>query len=66
MFLDMKKKKNVIDKLYLLVKKLNMNDDNEEKCYGTSNDFIRKLTDLFFIIIGGKASKNIPSNKMYH
>ena len=42
-----------------------MNDDNEEKCYGVSTDFIRKLTDLFFITIGEKASTNIPLSKMY-
>ena len=33
-----------------------MNYYNEEKCYGISTDFIRKLTD-FFIIIGGKHQK---------
>ena len=42
-----------------------MNDDNKEKCYGVSTDFIRKLPDLFFIIIGKKASTNIPLRKMY-
>ena len=43
-----------------------MNDDDMEKCCGVSTDFIRKLTDLFFIIIGEKASTNIPLRKMYH
>ena len=42
-----------------------MNDDNKEKCCGVSTDFIRKLTDLFFIIIGEKASTNIPLRKIY-
>ena len=31
-----------------------MNDDKMEKCCGVSTDFIRKLKDLFFIIIGEK------------
>ena len=56
---------SVIEELYNLVKTLNMNDDIEEKCYGVSTDFIRKLTDLFFITIGEKASTNIPLSKMY-
>ena len=55
----------VLGKLYYLVKTLNMNDDNEEKCYGVSNDLIIKLTDLFFITIGEKASTNIQLSKMY-
>ena len=55
----------VIGKLYNLVKTLNMNDDNDEKCNGVSTDFIRKLTDLFFITIGEKALTNIPLRKMY-
>ena len=42
-----------------------MNDDNEEKCYGFSTDFIQKLTDLFFITIGEKASTNSPLSKTY-
>ena len=49
--LDIKKKINVIEKLYLPIRTLNMNDDNEEKCHGISIDFIKKLAD-FFIIIG--------------
>ena len=61
----MKRKMSALDKLYNLVKTLNMNDDNMEKCCGVSTDFIRKLTDLFFIIIGEKASTNIPLGKMY-
>ena len=56
---------SVLEKLYNLVKTLNMNDYNEGKCYGVSTDFIRKLTDLFFISIGEKASTNIPLRKMY-
>ena len=31
-----------------------------------SKYFIRKLTDFFFVIIGEKASTNIPLSKMYH
>ena len=44
---------------------MNINDDNEEKCCGVSTDFIRKLTSLFYITIGEKASTNIPLRKMY-
>ena len=51
--------------LYNLVKKLNTNDDNMKKCCVVSTDFIRKLTDLFFIIIGEKASTKIPLSKLY-
>ena len=54
-----------LEKFYNLVKTLNMNDDNMEKCCGVSTDFIRKLVDLFFIIIGEKAPTNIPLSKMY-
>ena len=54
---------NVLDKLYVLVKTFNMNDDNEEKYYDVSTDLITKLT--FFIIIGGKASTNISLSKMH-
>ena len=57
---------NVIEKLYLIVKTLNINDDNEEKCYGVSTNFIRKTTDLFFIIIDEKAPTDIPLRKIYH
>ena len=56
---------SVLDKLYNLVKTLNMNDENEEKCYGVSTDFVRKLTDLFFINIDEEAPTNIPLSKMY-
>ena len=41
-----------------------MNDNNEEKCYGDSTDFIRQLTDLFFITIIETASTNTPLRKM--
>ena len=44
---------------------MNINDDDAENCCGISTDFIRKLTD-FFIIIGEKASTNIPLSKMNH
>ena len=43
--LVVKKKMNVLDKLYILVKTFNMNDDNEDKCSGVSTNFIWKLTD---------------------
>ena len=51
----------------LLARTLNINDnDNEEKACGVSTKFIRKLRDLFFLIIGEIASKNIPLNKTYY
>ena len=57
---------NVLEKLHLLFRTINMNDDdNEAKVCGISTNFIRKLTDFFFIIIGGKSSTKIPLNKMY-
>ena len=58
--LDIKKKMSALEKLYNLVKILNMNDDNKEKCCGVSNDFIRKLTDFIFIIIGEKPQQTFP------
>ena len=54
-----------INKLYNLVKKLNMNDGNKEKCFGVSTDLVIKLTDLSFITFGEKASTKIPLSKMY-
>ena len=42
-----------------------MNDEHEEKCYGVSTNFIRKITNLSFITIGEKASTNIPLSKIY-
>ena len=65
MCLEIKKKTSVLKKWYNIVKALNMNDDNEEKCQGVSTDFIRKFTDFFFITIGEKASTNIPLRKMH-
>ena len=56
---------NIIEKLYIIFKTLNMNDDNKGNCYGVSTDFIRKLTDLFFMVISEKASTNTPLIKMY-
>ena len=56
---------SALDKLYNIVKTLNMNDDNEENCYGFSTDFIIKFTDFFFITIGEKASTDILLSKMY-
>ena len=55
----------VLEKLYNLVKTLTINDENEEMCYVFLTDFIRKLTNLFFITIGGNVSTNIPLRKMY-
>ena len=61
------KKKNVIEKLYLLVITLNINDDDkEEKFCDILTKFTRILTDLFSIIIDGKSSTNIPLNKTYY
>ena len=54
---------SVLEKLYNLAKTLNMNDDNGEKCYGVSTDFIRKLTDFFFLTLGEEASTNVPWRK---
>ena len=51
---------NAPEKLYLLVRTLNMNDDNEEKCYGISTYFIIKLTDSFFIIIVENDQQMLP------
>ena len=62
--LEIKKEMIVLEKLYNLVKTLNMNDDNEEKCYGVSTNFIRKLTDSFFITIGKKSSTKTPLRKI--
>ena len=46
-YLYIQKKMNVIKKLHLLVRTLNMNDDdNEEKVCGISKKIIGKLTDL--------------------
>ena len=42
-----------------------MNYDNKKKCFGVSTDFIIKLMDLSFLIIGKKASTNIPLRKIY-
>ena len=56
---------SVIKKLYNLVKTLNINDDNEEKCCGVSTYSIRKLTNFFFINIGKKESTKVILRKMY-
>ena len=56
---------SVLDKLYNIVKKLIINDDNEEKCYGVSNYFIQKLSDLVSLSIGEKLPTNITFSKMY-
>ena len=58
--LEIKKKIIVLDKLYNLFKTLNVNDDDEEKLYGVSTYFIRKMTYLFFINIGEKHQQTSP------
>ena len=61
------KKMNVLDRLHVLVRTLNINyDDNEAKVCGILTKFIIKLTYLFFLIIGEKSSTNIPLNKNYY
>ena len=65
MRLEIKKKMSVVDKLYNLVKTLNINDDNDKKCFGVSTYFIRKLTGLFFITIGEKTTTNIPMSNIH-
>ena len=61
--LDIKNKRKSLDKLYYIVETLNTNNEDIDKCCGVSTDFISKLT-FFFIIIGEKASTNIPWSKM--
>ena len=56
---------SAIEKLYNIVKTLNINDDNDEKCNDVLTDFIRKLTDFFFITIGEKESTKILLSKLY-
>ena len=41
-------------------------DENEAKVCGISTKFIRKITDLFFIVIGEKYWTNLPSNKTHN
>ena len=65
MCVEIEKKMSALEKLYNLVKTLNMNDVKKEKCCGVSTYFIIKLTDFFFIIIGEKSSTNIPLSKIY-
>ena len=58
---------NVLEKLHLLFRTINMNDDdNEAKVCGISTNFIRKLTDLFYVTVCEKASKHITLNKTYY
>ena len=61
---EIKNKRKSLDKWYNLVETLNTNNEDIDKCCGVSTDFISKLTDFFFIIIGEKASTNIPWSKM--
>ena len=55
---------SALEKVYNLVKTLNINDNNEEKCYVLSTDFIKELID-FFHNYWEKTSKNTPLSKMY-
>ena len=65
--LDIQNKMNVLERLHLLVRTLNMNDNyNEEKVCGISTKLIRKFMDFFIIIIGGKPATNLPLNKAYY
>ena len=65
--LDIKKKMSNKEKFYSLVKRLNVEEEyNEENLYEISTNFIRKLTDFFFILICKKVSTNIPLNMMYY
>ena len=65
--LYIQKKINVIEKFCLLVRTLNMNDDdNDGKVCGISTKFIKTFTNFFFVIIGEKASINILLNKKYY
>ena len=65
--LDIQNKMNVLDILNLLIRTLNINDDdNEAKVCGILTKFIIKLTDVFFIVIGEKASSNPSLNKTYY
>ena len=44
--LEIKNKRKSLDQLYNLVKVLNMNNDDINKCCGYSTDFSSKLTDF--------------------
>ena len=45
--LEIKNKRKSLDKLYNLVKILNTNNEDIDKCCGVSTDFISKLTEFF-------------------
>ena len=60
MCLEIKNNTSVLNILCIFVKALNNNDYNKENYYSASTDFIRKLTDFFFITIGEKAWKTLP------
>ena len=49
--LEIKKKICALEKLYNLVKTLDMNNDKTEKFCGVSTDFIKTFTDCFFMMI---------------
>ena len=53
-------KMSALEKLYNLVKIFNMNDDNEKNCYCVLTDFIRKLTDIFFMAVVKKHQQKFP------
>ena len=45
--LDIKDKRTYLDKWYNIVETLNMNNEDLDKCYGVSTDFISKLNVFF-------------------
>ena len=54
-------KMSFLDRLYFLAMTLNMNEyDNEEKLYGISTNFIRKLKCFFFKILEKKDEQIFP------
>ena len=62
----MQNKMSIVNRLHTLVWMLNTNEDyNGKILYGILTNFIRKLTDFFFTMIGEKESSNIPLNKIY-
>ena len=64
--LYIQKKIFIIKRLNTLVIMLNINEhDNMEKLYGILTDFIRKLENLLFTMIGEKESSNLPFNNIF-
>ena len=59
--MDIQNKTNLLEKYYLLVNTLNMNnDDIEAKFSAILTKIIRKFTDFFFIIFGEKHQQIFP------